>query len=254
MAWPWPAAASLAPWLAALAALAAVPAAVARGPAGGGYHTPFDGEYGSGAGEAAPLHWLRQSREGFERLMRLLAERSVQQGGVARVPPPPDIGHEEPPPTAQAWPPGPEEPWAPGASADDWRTWFPFCREAGVQARPGGWYVVRQGDTLWSIAEAHYGYGEAYRRILRANAQRLSDRSAVQACQRLYIPRRRWGGGAPVAPFAEPPFGPASIPGPAASAPDQGGLPHSLPEGVVRRSSPQGSAHGGRNAAEALWP
>ena len=65
------------------------------------------------------------------------------------------------------------------------------CRKAGVEVDGAGWYVVRAGDTLWSIAEMHYGNGEAYRRILRANWQRIADADHLQPCQRLYIPR--WG-------------------------------------------------------------
>jgi nucleoid-associated protein YgaU len=65
------------------------------------------------------------------------------------------------------------------------------CRKAGVEVEGAGWYVVQAGDTLWSIAERHYGDGEAYRRILRANWQRIADADNLQPCQRLYIPR--WG-------------------------------------------------------------
>jgi nucleoid-associated protein YgaU len=67
----------------------------------------------------------------------------------------------------------------------------PRCRRAGLAVSGAGWYVVRAGDTLWSIAARHYGDGEAYRRILRANWQRIGDADHLQPCQRLYIPR--WG-------------------------------------------------------------
>jgi nucleoid-associated protein YgaU len=58
-----------------------------------------------------------------------------------------------------------------------------------VPVREGGWYVGRGGDTLWRIAEVHYGYGEANLRLHRANA--LPDANRIYPCQRLYIPRRR---------------------------------------------------------------
>jgi hypothetical protein len=54
-----------------------------------------------------------------------------------------------------------------------------------------GWYVVAPGDTLWSIAETHYGDGRAWRRIVDANRRRLPDPSCIYACQRLHIPASR---------------------------------------------------------------
>jgi hypothetical protein len=82
-----------------------------------------------------------------------------------------------------------------------------------------GWYVVRGGDTLWRIAQAHYGNGRAWRRILDANRPRISDPDRIYACQRIYLPR--WGASRPPAegPWAEPerPRRPA---GPFQSGPD----------------------------------
>jgi hypothetical protein len=47
---------------------------------------------------------------------------------------------------------------------------------------------VAPGDTLWTIAEAHYGDGGAWWRIVEANRRRLPDPSCIYACQRIYIP------------------------------------------------------------------
>jgi hypothetical protein len=52
----------------------------------------------------------------------------------------------------------------------------------------GGWYTVAPGDTLWTIAEVHYGDGAAWRHIVGANRRLLPDPSCIYACQRLYIP------------------------------------------------------------------
>ena len=63
------------------------------------------------------------------------------------------------------------------------------CRNAGVEVDGRGWYVVQSGDTLSSIAQAHYGNGRAYWRILGANWRTIPDPGAIYACQRIYIPR-----------------------------------------------------------------
>lgn len=62
------------------------------------------------------------------------------------------------------------------------------CSSAGSPIRRPGWYVVSGGDSLWTIAEAHYGDGERYRRILRANNRRLQRSGDIAPCQRIYLP------------------------------------------------------------------
>jgi nucleoid-associated protein YgaU len=206
----------LAAWLAAgaLMALAAAPLAVAQGPAGGyndAYHRDtYTRRGGSGLSDAwsvalVPLRWLRQSSRSFQGLMRLLAERSARYTGDE--PPFPFPPQRELP----GEPPGAEEDDRPRRSPDGgearagrdptsavrvktWRKWAPSCRHAGVAVPPGGRYVVHRGDTLWSVAEAHYGFGGAYRRILRANWQSIPDPELIYPCQRLYIPHWRWSG------------------------------------------------------------
>jgi nucleoid-associated protein YgaU len=52
------------------------------------------------------------------------------------------------------------------------------------------YYVVKEGDTLWKIAEAHYGPGKGaqYMQIFEANRPLLSDPDKIQPGQRLRIP------------------------------------------------------------------
>jgi hypothetical protein len=214
-----PAPRRLAAWLAAGALLVAASSAVARGPAGG-YHETYDGVgwRWNGLGDGwlaarAPLRWLRQSSRAFQGLMRLLAERSAERGGAgAPVPPRPKRERAEPP-QQEDWPQrsarGGEATagrhrMASAVRVEDWRERSPWCRDAGAQARWGGWYVVQQGDTLWSISELHYGYGGAYRRILRANWQCIPDPGLIYPCQRLHIPRWGWSGYALEEPEDEP--------------------------------------------------
>lgn len=49
-------------------------------------------------------------------------------------------------------------------------------------------HVVRPGDTLWSIAEAAYGEGGHFSRIVRANADLITDPDLIFAGQVLKIP------------------------------------------------------------------
>jgi hypothetical protein len=211
----WLAAAALAFLLAALlATLAGAPVADARGP-GGGYYDVGDGNGKSGDGlkalwsaARAPLRWLRQSTRSFQTLMLLLAARSARQWDPDA---PPPLASKRPhkeaveefdePPRRSIY--GGEAGAGPdqgGVRVKEWhkratKAWPEAppssCRRAGVPVRRGGWYVVQRGDTLWRIAEIHYGYGEAYPRLRRANSAGVPDANLIYPCQRLYIPRWR---------------------------------------------------------------
>jgi nucleoid-associated protein YgaU len=51
-------------------------------------------------------------------------------------------------------------------------------------------YTVQRGDTLWKIAESHYGHGEGarYREIFEANRSLLKDPDKIYPGQKLRIP------------------------------------------------------------------
>jgi nucleoid-associated protein YgaU len=66
------------------------------------------------------------------------------------------------------------------------------CQTAGASVPLPGWYVVKRGDTLWAIAERHYGAGRRYRAIFAANRERLKrGPDFILPCQQLYLPRQR---------------------------------------------------------------
>ncbi|MBO0742826.1 MAG: LysM peptidoglycan-binding domain-containing protein [Hyphomicrobiaceae bacterium] len=62
------------------------------------------------------------------------------------------------------------------------------CETAGAAIALPGWYVVKEGDTLWSIAERHYGAGRRYKRIYAANRRRIRSAHWIEPCQRVYLP------------------------------------------------------------------
>jgi len=63
---------------------------------------------------------------------------------------------------------------APGASAGQ-----------GQRAR---WIKVRRGDSLWKLAERHYGDGSKWKRILKANRRRVKDPDLILTGWRLRLP------------------------------------------------------------------
>ena len=65
------------------------------------------------------------------------------------------------------------------------------CKGAGRRIAGAGWYTARAGDSLWRIAEAHFGSGMAYRRIRAANRSTIDEPDRIRPCQRIYIPQRR---------------------------------------------------------------
>ncbi|HEX2064241.1 MAG TPA: Gmad2 immunoglobulin-like domain-containing protein [Acidimicrobiales bacterium] len=49
-------------------------------------------------------------------------------------------------------------------------------------------HVVRPGDTLWAIAEQHYGAGSEYTLIVRANPSQITDPDLIFPGQVLKVP------------------------------------------------------------------
>lgn len=49
-------------------------------------------------------------------------------------------------------------------------------------------HLVRRGDTLWAIAQAHYGSGASHPLIVRANPHLISDPDVIQPGWVLRIP------------------------------------------------------------------
>ena len=50
------------------------------------------------------------------------------------------------------------------------------------------WYEVKSGDTLWKIAKEHYGDGNLYSEIFKANQDVLTDPDKIKVGQKLRIP------------------------------------------------------------------
>ena len=50
-------------------------------------------------------------------------------------------------------------------------------------------HVVREGDSLWSIALEHYGDGRRARAVYEANRDQIKDPTALRTGQELVLPR-----------------------------------------------------------------
>lgn len=64
--------------------------------------------------------------------------------------------------------------------------------DENIKAEGGGddstFYTVKKGDSLWKIAEAHYGNGSKYNAIFEANKPMLMDPNKIYPGQMLRIP------------------------------------------------------------------
>jgi len=58
------------------------------------------------------------------------------------------------------------------------------------RAESGGWYVVKDGDSLWKIAADQLGNGSRYKEIVKLNPGILSDEDNLDVGTRLRLPAR----------------------------------------------------------------
>lgn len=49
-------------------------------------------------------------------------------------------------------------------------------------------YVIREGDTLWALAQKYYGKGAEYSRIFEANREVIKDPDLIFSGQKIRIP------------------------------------------------------------------
>lgn len=50
-------------------------------------------------------------------------------------------------------------------------------------------YVIQKGDTLWAIAEKHYGNGAKYKAIVDANKEVIKDENKIFPGQKIRLPK-----------------------------------------------------------------
>jgi len=86
------------------------------------------------------------------------------------------------PPSAPKVAPAPQPE---ASSAPDPR---PAAEKPAASDAGQGTYTVQPGDSLWKIAEAHYGDGSQYMKIFEANQPLLEDPDKIYPGQELVIP------------------------------------------------------------------
>jgi nucleoid-associated protein YgaU len=64
--------------------------------------------------------------------------------------------------------------------------WAVFARDSGAGG-PERFYTVRQGDTIWSIVDAHYG-GDPREGVWKLQRRNELDGTTIVPGQRLVIP------------------------------------------------------------------
>jgi nucleoid-associated protein YgaU len=85
-----------------------------------------------------------------------------------------------------------EEPSPPDAALETVQESPRVCRIGKTKRRRRSIsYVVKPGDTLWSISRRYLGRGARYPVIFRANRDRLHDPDFLLDCQRIVVPRKK---------------------------------------------------------------
>jgi LysM repeat protein len=96
-------------------------------------------------------------------------------------------------------------------------------------------YTVQHGDTLYRIAQRHYGDGKYWHGLYRANRSKISNPDLIYAGQVLAIPSRDQ-----VARTSAPSTSGTSTPAPSAAAPSTSASVTSDPSSVISATTPQG--------------
>ncbi len=90
-------------------------------------------------------------------------------------------------PAAGSRPSAPETRAEPAPAPEPQRPAAPEPADEAASDR-GKTYTVQPGDTLWKIAETHYGSGAKYTEIFDANRDLLDDPNKIYPGQELKIP------------------------------------------------------------------
>ena len=61
---------------------------------------------------------------------------------------------------------------------------------AGRTISPPGTYIVKRGDSLWTISRRHYQLGRLFPKIHQANRAKIRNVRLIYPCQRFHLPSK----------------------------------------------------------------
>ena len=54
------------------------------------------------------------------------------------------------------------------------------------------YYTIEKGDSLWKVADKHYGNGNDYQKLFEANKEVIKDPDLIYPGQKIRVPPKTW--------------------------------------------------------------
>jgi nucleoid-associated protein YgaU len=137
---------------------------------------------------------LARAEVNFERQVPKTATAAASPPVASGLPPAVPSGrveigaHTSPPLPSGQSAPAPQRTAEAAEDAARWKAAENTPATAAASADPGV-IIIRRGDTLWQIAERHYGSGARYTQIFQNNRDQIRNPNRIYPNQRFTVPR-----------------------------------------------------------------